>query len=145
VPDNKLESLPSSNVVPCGMASGLCQSFFDAYDLSTDNKEYLTPNNVAETTPRGSDCATRILTAARLYLNSLPKAPTTWGQNNSNLNDYDCNAMEIYSTFWIPDITDWWHQQEETHSKYDDFSNVAHDISYIIPHGVGVEASYVLG
>jgi hypothetical protein len=53
--------------------------------------------------------------------------------------------MEISSTFWIPDITDWWRQQEETHSKYADLSNVARDIFSIIPHGVGVEASFSLG
>jgi len=55
------------------------------------------------------------------------------------------DPMEISSTFWIPDITDWWRQQEETHSKYADLSNVARDIFPIIPHGVGVEASFSLG
>ena len=53
--------------------------------------------------------------------------------------------MEIRSTFWIPDITDWWRKQEETHSKYADLSNVARDIFSIRPHGVGVEASFSLG
>jgi len=53
--------------------------------------------------------------------------------------------MEISSTFWIPDITDWWRQQVETNSKYADLSNVARDIFSIIPHGVGVEASISLG
>jgi len=53
--------------------------------------------------------------------------------------------MEISSTFWLPDITDWWRQQEETHSKYADLSDVARDIFSIIPHGVGVEASFSLG
>jgi len=53
--------------------------------------------------------------------------------------------MENSSTFWIPDITNWWRQQEETHSKYADFANVARDIFSIIPHGVGVEASFSLG
>ena len=53
--------------------------------------------------------------------------------------------MEISSTFWIPAITDWWDQQEETHSKYADLSNVAHNIFSIIPHGVGVKASFSLG
>jgi hypothetical protein len=43
--------------------------------------------------------------------------------------------MEISSTFWIPDITDWWRQQEEIHSKYADLSNVARDIFSIIPQG----------
>jgi len=49
--------------------------------------------------------------------------------------------MEISSTFWIPDKTNWWHQQNETQSKYANLSNMAHDIFSIIPHGVGVEAS----
>jgi len=53
--------------------------------------------------------------------------------------------MEISSTFWIPDITNWWRQQEETYSKYADLSNVVSDIFSIIPHGVGVEASFSLG
>ena len=53
--------------------------------------------------------------------------------------------MELGSTFWLPDITDWWCQEEETHSKYADLSNVGRDIFSIIPHGVGVEASFSLG
>jgi len=52
--------------------------------------------------------------------------------------------MEISSTLWILDITDWWGQQEETYSKYTDHSNVARDI-FIIPHGVAVEASVSFG
>jgi len=103
------------------------------------------PDNVAEMTPRRSDCAAPLLTAARLYLNSPPEAPKNWGQSNPNLNDYHSDPMEISSTFWIPDITDWWRQQEEMHSKYTDLSNVARDIFCIIPHAVGVEASYFVG
>jgi len=103
------------------------------------------PNDVADTTPGRSDRAARLLTAARLYLNSPPEAPKNWGQINTNLNDYHSDPMEISSTFWILDRTDWWRQQEETHSKYADLSNVARDIFSIIPHGVGVEASFSLG
>ena len=43
------------------------------------------------------------------------------------------------------DIANWWRQQEATHTKYADLSNVARDIFSIIPHGVGVEASSSLG
>jgi len=53
--------------------------------------------------------------------------------------------MEISSTVWIPDITDWWRQQEEMHSMYAYLSNVARDIVSIIPHGIGVQASFSLG
>jgi len=53
--------------------------------------------------------------------------------------------MEDSSTFWLLDITNWWRQQEETHSKNADLSNVAHDIISIIQHGVGVYAGFSLG
>jgi len=52
--------------------------------------------------------------------------------------------MEISNTFWSPDITDCRCQQEETHSKYAVLSNVGRNIFSILPHGVGVEASFSL-
>jgi len=103
------------------------------------------PNNVAEMTPGQSDHAAHSLTASSLHLNSPCELPQNWGQINLNLNDYHSNPMEISSTFWLPDITDWWQQQEETNSKYGYLSNVARNIFSIIPHGVGVEASFSLG
>jgi len=127
------------------MSSRSGQSSYDPYDLSSDDEEYLMPNNVAEMTPGQSDRAARLLTATRLYLNSPPELPQTWGQINRNLNDYHSDPMEISSTFWLPDITDRWRQQEEMHSKYAYLSNVACNIFSIIPHGVGVEASFSLG
>jgi hypothetical protein len=75
VPVNKLEMGPSSNLVPSATASGSYQSSFDPYHLSSDGEEYLMPNNVAEMTHGRSDRAPRLLTAARLYLNSPPEAP----------------------------------------------------------------------
>jgi hypothetical protein len=57
VPVNKLETVPSSNLVPSATASGSYQSIFDPYDLSSDDEKYLKPNNVAETTPGQSDHA----------------------------------------------------------------------------------------
>jgi len=106
-PVNKIETVPSSNLVPSATASGSYQSSFDPYDLSSNDEEYLTPNNVPETTSGGSDRAARILTAARLYSNSPPEAPINWGHINPYLNDYHSDPMEISSTFWILDITDW--------------------------------------
>jgi hypothetical protein len=81
----------------------------------------------------------------RLYLNFPPESPQNWGKINPNLNDYHFDTLDISSTFWLPDITDWWQQQEETHSKYVDLSNVAHAIFPIIPHAVGVGASFFVG
>jgi len=65
-PVNKLETVPSSNLVPSATASGSYQSSLDPYDLSSDDKEYSTPNNLPETTPAQGDRAARSLTAARL-------------------------------------------------------------------------------
>jgi len=145
VPVNKRESLLSSNPILSAMAPGCCQSSFLPYDLSSDDEEYLTPNNVADTTPTGSDHAARLLTTGRLYWNSLPEAPRHWGQSNPNLIDYHSDPTEITSTFWLPDITDWWRHQEQTHSNFTYLTYVVHDIFPIIPHGVGVEASCSFG
>ena len=48
------------------MASRSGQSSCDPYGLSSDDDEYLTHKNVAETTPGQTDRATHLLTAARL-------------------------------------------------------------------------------
>jgi len=77
-------------------------------------------------------------------MNSPPEAPKNRGQINPTLNDYYSDPMEISSTLWMLDTTDLWRQQEETHSKYADVSNVARDIFSLIPHGVGVEARFPL-
>ena len=110
VPINKLQSLPSCNPISSTMVSASSQSSFDPYDLSSDDEEYLTANNVAEMTPGQSDHAAPLLSTVRLYLNLPPEAPKNWGQINQNHNDYHSDSMEFNSTFWIPDITDWWHQ-----------------------------------
>ena len=74
-----------------------------------------------------------------------PESPKNWGQINPNLNYYHSDPMESSSTFWLPDITDWWRQQEDTHSKYADLSDVARDKFSIVPHGVRVEARFAVG
>jgi len=56
VPGNKLETVLSNHLLPSVTASGSYQSSFDPYDLPSDDEENSTPNNVAETTPRLSDC-----------------------------------------------------------------------------------------
>jgi len=53
--------------------------------------------------------------------------------------------MEISSIFCIPDITDWWRQQENRYSMYADLSNVACHRSSIVPPGVGLEACFSHG
>jgi hypothetical protein len=135
----------NNNLGSFGIASRSGQSYYDPYDLSSDDDEYIMPTNVAETTPGQSDCAAHLFTATRFHFNSPPELPQYSGQINPNLNDYHSDPMEISSTCWLPDIIDWWRQQEETHSQYADLSNVAPDIFSIIYQGVGVEASFSLG
>jgi len=142
VPVNKPERLPSRKFVQSATASGSCQSSFDPHDLCCDDEEYLTPNYVAEMTAGSNDRASRLLTASRLYSNCPPEAPMNWGQINPNLNDYHSDPVEISSTFCLPDITDWWRQEQKTHTKYADLSNVARDIFCIIPRGVAAVASF---
>jgi len=138
-------SVPSNNLCSSGMASRSGQCSSDPYDLSSADEEYSMPKNVAETTPRMSDCAAHWFTAARRYWNSLPEFSENLGRIKPNLNDYHSDHMEIYCTFWLPDITDWWLYREETYSQYPNLSNVVCDVLSIIPHGVGVEASFSLG
>jgi len=78
-------------------------------------------------------------------LNSPPESPKNWVEVYLNVSDYHSDPCEISSTFWLLDITDWWRQQEEMHSKCPDPFNVACDILSIIPHSVGVQASFSLG
>jgi len=87
VPVNQLECFPSRNLILSAMASGSSQSSFDPYGLSSDDEEYWTPKYVVETTPGQSYRTVRILTAARLDLNSPPESPRHWGQINPVLND----------------------------------------------------------
>jgi len=72
---NKLENLPSSNIVRSATASGSCKSCFDRDDSYSNDEQFVIPNHEAETTPGRSDCAARLLTTARLHLNSLPEVP----------------------------------------------------------------------
>jgi len=51
VPVNKPETVLSSNLVPSATAPGSYHSSIDPNDLSSGDEEYLTPYNVAKTTP----------------------------------------------------------------------------------------------
>jgi len=139
------EQVAGNIIFPSLKASGFGQSSYDPYDSSSDDQEYITPKSMVEMTPRGSDHPAHLLTASRLYFNSQPEAPKNWGQVNPYLDDYHSNCMEISNAFCIPDVTNWWQQQEQTHLKYTDLSNVACHIFSMVPQGVGVEAGLSLG
>ena len=49
-PVTTLECILSNNLISSAMASCSGQTFYDPYNLSRDDKEYLMPTNVAEMT-----------------------------------------------------------------------------------------------
>jgi hypothetical protein len=105
VPVNEFESFLDSNRVPSSTLSGAWQSTFDPHELSRNEEECVTPNNVAETTPGPRNFAAPWMATPSDSLNSPPAAPKSWGQINSNLNKYYSNQMDNSSTFWILEIT----------------------------------------
>jgi len=138
-------SVPNNNLISSAMSSRTGQSSYDPYDLASDDTEYRIPKDVAETMPGRIVRVACTFTAARLYFDSPLEFPLNWGQINMNCDGYHSGPMDISSTFWIPDITDWWHHQEETHSKYANLFNVVSNIFSIMPHGIGVDTSSSLG
>jgi hypothetical protein len=109
----KPKIIPNRNLISSRIPSTSGQSSYNPYDLYSNDEEYLMLKSVAEKTPRRSDRAACLLKAARLNWHSPPKLPHNWGQINLNLNDYNSDPMEISSTLWLPNITDWWWQQED--------------------------------
>jgi len=81
-----LKSWSTATFLQSAKASGIGHSFFDPYDMSSDNDKNLTLTFIAERTPRRSDRAVRVLTATRFYLNFPPESPKNWGQVNPNVN-----------------------------------------------------------
>jgi hypothetical protein len=111
----KPKSIPINNLFSSSIASTSCQSYSDPSDWSSSDENYLMRKNVAQTTARQSNGASHLLAPGMLSLNSPSELPHHSGQINPKHNDYHSNCMEFGSTFWIPDITDWWCQHEETH------------------------------
>jgi len=96
-------------------------------------------------TPEQTVCVAPILTNARRCLYSPPQAPKKWGQKNPNLIGSHSDPVEMSSRWWILELTDWWHQQEETHWRFADLLNVAHNLRSIIPPGDGTDSHSSLG
>ena len=68
-------SVLSNNLIPSATASGSGQTCLDPYDLSSNDEEYMMPNNVVATTPGLSDHPAPLSTAPRLSVNSEPQSP----------------------------------------------------------------------
>jgi len=87
LPVTKPENILNNNFVSSAMDSSSVQSSYDPYDLSSDDEEYIMPNNAAKMTAGWSDRAALSLTAAMFHFNSPPELPPYWAQINLNLDD----------------------------------------------------------
>jgi hypothetical protein len=77
-----------STFFPTGNASGLGQSSFDPYELSSNDDEYLTPKCMTGMPSGRTGHAAHLLTVARLNLNRPPASPKNWGLVNHKVHDY---------------------------------------------------------
>jgi hypothetical protein len=145
LPVTKPDSIQINNLISSTLAARFGDSSYDPHAFSPDYEEYLMPTNVAETTPRRSDCDTHLVATVTPHLNLPPELYQNWRQSNLYLNDYVSDPRDICITFLLPDITGWWRQLEGTQSRYPELSNMARDILSIIPHEVGVEVRFYLG
>ena len=66
LPVTKPKSVPPNNLISLALAFRSGRSSYDPDDSSSYDEEYLMPNNVFETTPRRSNHAAWLLTAASL-------------------------------------------------------------------------------
>jgi hypothetical protein len=57
VPVNTPENIPGGNIISSTIASAHSHLSFDPYDLFSEDDEFLTLTNLAETTPGRSDSA----------------------------------------------------------------------------------------
>jgi len=136
------EKIPGTNSFPCMKNSQFVQSSFNEYDMSCEDEEYTTPKWMAKKAHRWSNRTAHILSAARRCLNSPPESPKQWEHVNANVNNYHSNPRGISRILWIPDIIDWWQQQQETHWKCTNLCNIAAIILSNIPQDVRVQARH---
>jgi len=108
---------PSDNLFRSSAASASGQCSTDLYELSSKNEEYVMPRQVTEMTPGECTRAVCVLTAPMLNLTLPHELQKHWGHVNQNQNQVHSHPIAITNACWIPDITDWWHQKEETQSK----------------------------
>ena len=100
----------------------------------------------SSSTPRTTSRKTLLMQQARQYLANAPVII------ESEQNDYPVgdellshDPEELTASFWYPDVAGWWLKQETTMGEYRDLARMARDIFSVMPHGVGVEASFSLG
>ena len=88
----------------------------------------------------------RMMEVASKYINSVNADPAALGPHPPKTDNlkFD-NPQELTATFWRPHVTAYWRVQEDSSTEYAPLARMAGDVFSVIPHGVGVEASFSLG
>ena len=114
----------------------------DSSDEDTDEEVTAKPNS----TPRSASRKAYLMQQARQYLANGRVDPNTLPQNQPQGDDLlSEDPEEVTASFWYPDVGGWWYNQEKMLGEYRDLAKMARDIFSVMPHGVGVEASFSLG
>jgi len=66
--------------LPCRNCFSIWSTSYDPYDMSRDDEDYRMPENVAQMMPGQNDCAARLLTAARHYVEWPRDSTQNWGR-----------------------------------------------------------------
>jgi len=118
------------------------------YCVDSDSDDEI-PASLLTATPRRTNHRAQLVGIARQYLENSRIDAASIGQinpaNDDSLTDPDANPNDVTGSFWSPSVAAWWKQQVNTASEYAPMAEMARDIFSVIPHGVGVEASFSLG
>lgn len=118
------------------------------YGLESSDEEDEPVIQEIHETPRSSSRKSLLMQQARQYLAN----PRINHELQQYREDYPVgdemssnDPEEITASFWYPDVAGWWLKQETTMGEFRDLAKMARDIFSVMPHGVGVEASFSLG
>ena len=80
------------------------------------------------------------------YINSVNADPLALGQHPPKTDDLKSeNPQQLTAAIWKPDVAAYCREQEVSCMEYAPLARMACDVFSVIPHGVGVEASFSLG
>jgi hypothetical protein len=118
-----------------------------AYTFDSDSDDNQSLSALPTTTPRRTSRRENLLRIAHQYLDNSRVDPASFGQTNPGGDDTDgdTNPDLASGCFWSASVAAWWKHQVTHVTEYAPLSQMARNIFAVMPHGVGVEASFSLG
>ena len=113
---------------------------------SSDEEDNIQMTESTYSTPRTASRKSLLMQQARQYLANA-RVNIESEQHDYPIGDelMSDDPEEVTASFWYPDVAGWWMKQERRMGDYRDLARMARDIFSVMPHGVGVEASFSLG